>query len=396
MSSTTADTVPDLQEARLHGGNVNFEQARTLELLYRNLRTGSLLSILTIILTAFLLDNIVNGPHGRSLMVWVGVGLIIEVGRLQIVRQFSRFRFARPYRYWWQIHHTMAAVSGLYFAYLPAAMFVHADSAGQIIMTITIIGSVATATGMNVASPVAFSCFAYLASLPLIVQYALRGDPASIGIASLITTYVIGATYACDEVTRLIRRNLALTSAFHAKVVNDASVGMLNREAFFAQVQAAAYASESTGDDVAILLIDLDHFASLNEYRGRADGDRTLQFVGSTIISSIRRADIAGRLGADEFAVLLSPSSARGASIVAENIQRSIANLRISLGPDNKTLAASIGIGVTVRGEVNLDELLAAAAHACELAKKNGRNKFEVLIATEGVRTQRGFRLVTA
>jgi diguanylate cyclase (GGDEF)-like protein len=108
----------------------------------------------------------------------------------------------------------------------------------------------------------------------------------------------------------------------------------------------------------------------------------------------VRRADITGRLGADEFAVLLTPSSSRGASIVAENILRAIANLQITRGPDNQMLSASIGVAVTLRGQVNEEDLVATAAHACDLAKKNGRNQYETLVADGRIQAQRQFRLL--
>lgn len=394
MSDTITEDITALNTNTGRSTVMGFEQSRTLALVYRNLRTHALLSMLTFILAAALLRDILFSDLGRSLVVWASAGCAFEIARLVTVRDFNRYSNRRPFRYWWRLHHTMAAVSGLLYAWLPATFFAHTSPPGQLAITVTITGAIVSASAFNFASPVAFSFFAYLASLPLIIMLALQGDPSSIGVAGLVLVTVMGASYACDEIAALLRRNLALSQAFHNKLIDDASVGTLNRDAFYAQIEAAACASETTGDDVALLLIDLDNFDELNQHRGRADGDRTLQYVSSTIRSSVRRADIAGRLGADEFAVLLSPSNSRGASIVAENILRAINNLQITRGPDNQLLSASIGVAVSIRGQVNESDLIATAAHACDLAKQNGRNKYETLVADGRLQANRQFRLI--
>ena len=394
MSEPLAEDLTALDAANARSATMGFEQTRTLSLVYRNLRTNALISMLTVVLTALLLNDILQGDRGRTLVVWGGAGVLIELARLATVREYLARGSRRPFRYWWRLHHTMAAISGLFYAYLPASFFMQADPQSQMVITVAIISAIVTASAFNFASPLAFSFFAYVASMPLVVDLAFQGDPTSIGIAGLIVATVIGASYACDEIAGLLRRNLALSQAFHTKLVDDASVGTLSKQDFFAQVEAASCASLTTGDDVALLLIDLDNFDELNTYRGRADGDRTLQYVASTIRSSVRRADITGRLGADEFAVLLTPSSSRGASIVAENILRSITNLQIARGPDSEMLSASIGVAVTLRGQVNEEDLVATAAHACDLAKKNGRNQYETLVADGRIQSQRQFRLL--
>jgi diguanylate cyclase (GGDEF)-like protein len=127
-----------------------------------------------------------------------------------------------------------------------------------------------------------------------------------------------------------------------------------------------------------VLLIDLDHFKSINDRFGHALGDRALEIFAEAARQSIRSSDLLGRLGGEEFAAVLSDTSRDKAVAVAERIRASFAQAALEV--DNRPLGATVSIGVVHCEGAALDvpELLAQADQALYFAKENGRNRVEV------------------
>lgn len=127
------------------------------------------------------------------------------------------------------------------------------------------------------------------------------------------------------------------------------------------------------GRMMAVLLIDIDHFKSINDRHGHQAGDRALvQFV-QAVTSLLRRADVIGRLGGEEFVVVLPETSLEVARVVAERIRRTVAELR---APEGFTV--SIGVTTNRPGNDTVDALMARADHAMYKAKQAGRNRVEL------------------
>ncbi len=128
----------------------------------------------------------------------------------------------------------------------------------------------------------------------------------------------------------------------------------------------------------AVLLIDLDHFKSINDRFGHALGDRVLEIFTDAARKSTRGSDLIGRLGGEEFAAMLVDTNRDKAVEVAERIRESFAQMAQEV--DGRAVCATVSIGLvhTDAPALDLPELLAQADQALYCAKERGRNRVEV------------------
>ena len=159
----------------------------------------------------------------------------------------------------------------------------------------------------------------------------------------------------------------------------DGLTGIFNRRTFFTNGEELI---KSHPQGVYFLLIDLDHFKTINDTYGHAVGDVVLEKVGGLLQGSMRTSgtrlpDIVGRLGGEEFGILISADNIDDAVSVAERLRQTIESTHIETVDESVSATGSIGVAKTVIGE-SLDDLYQRADKACYLAKDNGRNRVEV------------------
>jgi diguanylate cyclase (GGDEF)-like protein len=125
-----------------------------------------------------------------------------------------------------------------------------------------------------------------------------------------------------------------------------------------------------------VLMLDLDHFKSINDKWGHPMGDETLRRVARALLRSIRTLDTAFRHGGEEFAILLAETDPATAQLVAERVRQEIEGIEIPLeGGGRVAVTASIGFAVCPDNGVSVQELMAAADAALYVAKSGGRNR---------------------
>ncbi len=158
----------------------------------------------------------------------------------------------------------------------------------------------------------------------------------------------------------------------------DPLTGIANRRAFLQDSEAQLKRQAADPHPIAVMLLDLDNFKSINDRFGHAVGDRVLMRFAEVANGCMRRADLFGRLGGEEFAAVLVDASRERALMVAEQIRTSFANATYEL--DGRPIVATVSIGVVISYDAVLDisALLAQADHALYRAKDNGRNRIEV------------------
>jgi diguanylate cyclase (GGDEF)-like protein len=158
----------------------------------------------------------------------------------------------------------------------------------------------------------------------------------------------------------------------------DPLTGMANRRSFLQDAKGLAPSHGSQPRPTAVLLIDLDHFKSVNDRFGHAIGDRTLEIFADAARESIRASDLVGRLGGEEFAAILRDTSREKAVAVAERLRECFA--KAAQDVDGRPVCATVSIGVVHCDGPVLDvtELLAQADQALYFAKERGRNRVEV------------------
>jgi len=162
----------------------------------------------------------------------------------------------------------------------------------------------------------------------------------------------------------------------HILATTDSLTGIKNRRSFFESSEPMMPYIKREGQQLAILAIDIDKFKAINDTYGHIKGDEALILVTKTISQTLRKSDIFGRLGGEEFAVTLPNTSLDGATFVAEKMREAIENLNFKSN-DSSHIKITISIGITsmTQNDENLEDMLVRADEALYKAKGNGRNQ---------------------
>lgn len=167
-----------------------------------------------------------------------------------------------------------------------------------------------------------------------------------------------------------------LTERLSYQASHDALTRLFNRQEFETRAQAMLAQAGSRGG--ALLFIDLDQFKLINDTSGHAAGDALLVQLALTMGEELRPGDVLGRLGGDEFGVLLAnTATAVDARYVAERLRLAIERLAFPWEQRIYMISASIGV-VMLEAATSIRELFAQADAACYLAKEAGRNRLHV------------------
>lgn len=160
-----------------------------------------------------------------------------------------------------------------------------------------------------------------------------------------------------------------------AAALTDSLTGLPNRRMFFDFGRHEIERMKRSKSELWILMIDLDHFKKINDTAGHAVGDHVLVAVAKVLASSVRKMDLVGRIGGEEFAVLVTDTNRQGCERVAEHIRQSVEALQVPGWTDiHGRVTASIGCA-PVNPSETLDEALQAADVALYQSKEHGRNR---------------------
>jgi two-component system, cell cycle response regulator len=168
------------------------------------------------------------------------------------------------------------------------------------------------------------------------------------------------------------------------QLTTDPLTGMKNRRFFDERLEEEFRRAERYGDCLALLMIDLDHFKSVNDRFGHPGGDLVLREAATLIRNSIRDPDICARYGGEEFAVILPKTGKPGAIAVAERMWREIGKKEYIVAPAATMscavrVTASIGVAFHPAKDITSgDHLLVMADKALYQAKRAGRNTIGV------------------
>jgi len=157
----------------------------------------------------------------------------------------------------------------------------------------------------------------------------------------------------------------------------DSLTGIANRRHFIDRGRQELERAVRYNLPMAILVLDIDHFKQINDSFGHPAGDRLLQVVAQACQSSARHIDLAGRLGGEEFSLLMPETSAIAANLAAERLRRAIANIAPAQSGVLRPITASFGVATLTSRDASLDTLLARADAALYRAKHGGRNRVE-------------------
>jgi diguanylate cyclase (GGDEF)-like protein/PAS domain S-box-containing protein len=180
-------------------------------------------------------------------------------------------------------------------------------------------------------------------------------------------------------VSRDITEQKRLEADLREMAATDMLTGLPNRRHFLTQLdQEMARVSRVTEHYASVLMIDVDHFKQVNDTFGHSTGDHALRHLANLMKQSLRKIDSLGRLGGEEFAVILPGAPLASAQIFAERLRKKIAASPMPHAGNAITLTVSIGVTEIKPDDSSADDTLARADRAQYQAKQKGRNRVVV------------------
>ncbi len=214
------------------------------------------------------------------------------------------------------------------------------------------------------ARHVALTGVAYAAALA-------AGGPA--GLPVLRWVFVMSGVGLVAVLVRLLReRDDALNVRLAAISRTDPQTSLLNRRGFVERLREELARSRRSGRPVALLITDVDRLRALNDRDGHGVGDRVVAEIARTLDEHRRATDVVGRIGGDEFAMILAETPEQGALIVAERLRRLTAE---ALREQGLPATVSGGIAASSSDAATPEQLLSAAGVAVEAAKRLGGDR---------------------
>lgn len=155
----------------------------------------------------------------------------------------------------------------------------------------------------------------------------------------------------------------------------DPLTGCMNRRYLMDAAAREVAREKRDGQSMSVMVLDVDHFKMINDTYGHALGDEALLVLVHTLIANIRASDLLGRIGGEEFAILLPETSIEQAMPVAEKLRACVASTPVSNGNVSFNMTASIGLASLDPAQSDFLSALERADKALYAAKKSGRNR---------------------
>ncbi len=166
---------------------------------------------------------------------------------------------------------------------------------------------------------------------------------------------------------------------------SDALTGAASRRAFREELGRALHLATRHDHELSLIVLDLDHFKQVNDKHGHPAGDAVLARSVAACLKQLRVSDVIGRLGGEEFGVLLPHTGPRAAFEVAERLRAAIADESFSGTGGAFQVTASFGVAAKPRGTIDADALIQEADAALYLAKMQGRDRCVMARPAEAV-----------
>jgi len=214
--------------------------------------------------------------------------------------------------------------------------------------------------------------FGSICAAPLVFKDELLGVLAALshgstvffpGEASALSAYAAHAAIALS--------NARLVDRLEHQAAEDPLTGLANQRAFHRHCAVEFSRAQRSRSEVSILMLDLDHFKTINDVHGHLHGDQVLIGVADALRTATRGHDTVARLGGEEFAILLPDTGAAAAFDIAERIRSAVARTAVS----SSTLSCSAGVATALPNEASYVDVLELADKALYEAKRRGRDR---------------------
>ena len=178
--------------------------------------------------------------------------------------------------------------------------------------------------------------------------------------------------FASIEMARVLAKQLSQLAT------TDSLTGVANRREFFHMASKEISRAQRNDRVLSVLMFDIDHFKKINDQYGHAAGDEVLVNIASICKKVLREIDTIGRLGGEEFGILLPETDIKEAAMVAERLRESMKLIRPGGSATTGTVTMSLGVAQWHASHEDFEELMARADRALYGAKRGGRNRVSV------------------
>ncbi len=179
-----------------------------------------------------------------------------------------------------------------------------------------------------------------------------------------------------------LQKQLAASEAFRYQATHDSLTGLWNRAAILDILRRELARGQREDTPIGIVVVDLDHFKSVNDNHGHQAGDVVLQEAARRMVAAVRDYDAVGRYGGEEFLIVLSGCDTETTTRQAERIREAIGAEEMDAGPARLRVTASMGV-VTSSISTESEAMFRSADAALYRAKRGGRNRVELGTAEE-------------
>ena len=200
----------------------------------------------------------------------------------------------------------------------------------------------------------------------------LSGPVARFSSVPLLICYPVMVGCTAYRLARRVRRQ---NQELRELSATDALTGLPHHTAWQRAVEREFARARRYGQPAAVLMLDLDHFKSVNDVHGHATGDAVLRTVGGILRQLLRAHDVAGRYGGEEFGLLLPGTTRAGAEAIAERIRARL-DSRVMVPEHGLRVTTSIGCAALEPGDTSAAAWIARADRALYRAKAAGRNRW--------------------
>lgn len=183
------------------------------------------------------------------------------------------------------------------------------------------------------------------------------------------------------KIVRINKQLVEKKKKLEEQVSHDALTGLLNRPAIFDIFHKQLISAKRQSFGIAAIMIDIDHFKKINDTYGHGTGDNVLCDVANRLLESARIHEYVGRIGGEEFMVILSPCDKEGAIKAAERLRVAISSREIDAEGHLVPVTISLGVAINPTNTLDEDQLFRQADEALYLAKNNGRNRVEITVS---------------
>ncbi len=232
--------------------------------------------------------------------------------------------------------------------------------------------------------------FSRLKNYPLIIGVSSAMDDVlepwkkqTMTVMSLCICVTIFVAFLWYNLLGAIRSKEEIQAKLEYQAKIDALTGLRNRRAFFDELRTEIERSHRYSRPFSLLMIDVDYFKKINDKYGHNAGDSVLRSMGTLFKDTIRGIDIVGRIGGEEFCVLLPETDIKSATDAAERIRSRFEKLIITAGSNEIMATLSIGVSALLVSDISPETIMERADKALYLAKDNGRNRIETIIENE-------------